>query len=127
MTNFKNMQQDQKNILLLTCSVFASTFGSGLFITGGTLYFIKVILLNENAVGVGTSVALAVALCIMYPIGKLTDRFGGNKVYGISLLAQGTALLGVSTSPQLFNLYRCGTVLGLSDRSQNAATGGLIA
>lgn len=116
----------RRNSRLLSLSILLSSLGSGLFITGASLYLITIMTFDEAGVGFGMTVSLGVALLVMFPVGKITDRYGGHKVYGCSLLLQGAALLGYQFVRDYPTFIITAMLVSVCDRAQNAATGGLI-
>jgi MFS family permease len=60
----------------LTVSAFVGSIGTGLFLTGGVLYYTHVVRLSADSVGIGLSIAGAVAILTSVAIGYLADRIG---------------------------------------------------
>lgn len=61
--------------------VLVDSAGTGLFLTGSTLFFTRVVGLTPGAVGIGLSVAGLAALLAAVPLGSLGDRFGHRRVW----------------------------------------------
>jgi hypothetical protein len=63
--------------------------GTGLFLTGSTLFFTRVVGLSVAQVGLGLSVAGLAALLAAVPLGTLGDRFGHRRVWVVLTIAEG--------------------------------------
>jgi MFS family permease len=66
---------------LLALATLASQTGYGVYLTAGVLYFTRAVHLPAGQVGVGLTVAGAVALAVGIPFGHLADRRGARSVY----------------------------------------------
>ncbi|GAA4551809.1 MFS transporter [Amycolatopsis samaneae] len=64
---------------LLTASM-VEWIGTGVFVTASTVYFVRFIGLTPTSVGVGLSLAGAVALLAAVPLGALSDAWGTRRV-----------------------------------------------
>ncbi len=67
--------------------------GSGMFVAAITLYLVRVVGLSPGAVGVGLSIAGAVALLAAVPIGSLADMWGARRVLIAVNVCRGAATL----------------------------------
>src|SRR5262245_35274768 len=63
--------------------------GTGLFLTGSTLFFTRVVGLSAGQVGLGLSLAGLAALVGAVPLGTLGDRFGHRRVWVILTVIEG--------------------------------------
>ena len=63
--------------------------GTGLFLTGSTLFFTRVFGLTAGQVGIGLSIAGLVALLGAVPLGSLGDRLGYRRVWVALTAAEG--------------------------------------
>lgn len=61
--------------------VLVDSAGTGLFLTGSTLFFTRVVGLSPGQVGVGLSIAGLFALLGAIPLGSLGDRLGHRRVW----------------------------------------------
>lgn len=64
---------------LLTASL-VEWIGTGMFVTASTVYFVRFVGLTPTSVGVGLSLAGAVALLAAVPLGALSDAWGTRRV-----------------------------------------------
>ena len=76
-----------------TLATLVSTVGSGLYLTGGALFFTRVVGLSVGQVASGVAVSTAVGLTLMTVFGRLADRFGAKPVYVWLLLGQSAAMV----------------------------------
>jgi MFS family permease len=65
---------------LATQSLLFAT-GSGAFLTGSAVFFTQVVGLSATQVGVGLTIAGVVSFLVAYPAGRLTDRFGPQRMW----------------------------------------------
>jgi MFS family permease len=72
-------------------AAFINTYGTGLIITAGMLYGIKVIHLTPAQTGLGLTLASLVGLLSSVPIGRLADLHGPREVFALSLLVSAAA------------------------------------
>ncbi|MFB7260582.1 MFS transporter [Streptomyces nojiriensis] len=77
----------------LVVATLINTFGNGLFITGGALYFIRAAGLSTTQVGAGLTIAGIVALTAGIPAGRLADRVGSRPVWMATLLFEAVSML----------------------------------
>ena len=63
--------------------------GTGLFLTGSTLFFTRVVGLSVAQVGFGLSIAGLAALLAAVPLGTLGDRFGHRRVWVALTITEG--------------------------------------
>ncbi|NEE38013.1 MHS family MFS transporter, partial [Streptomyces sp. SID7982] len=68
-----------------------NTVGSGLYITGGTLYFTRAVGLSVGQTALGMTLGTGLGLALMMVFGRLADRFGPKLVYLGLLVAQALA------------------------------------
>ncbi|MGW6741572.1 MFS transporter [Streptomyces sp. NPDC055025] len=79
---------------VLTGVNFVYTVGSGLYLTGGVLYFTEAVHLPVSQVGLGLGIAGLFALALGVAVGHLADRHGARGVYAVALVVQGSATAG---------------------------------
>jgi MFS family permease len=71
----------------LALQSFVYAVGNGVFLTGSAVFFVHVVGLKPTQVGVGLSIAGALALLLSVPVGTLTDRVGARRMWlGSSVL-----------------------------------------
>jgi MFS family permease len=92
------LQQDEQVLLapagpqrVLAVSNFVYTVGSGLYLTGGVLYFTEAAHLPAGQVGLGLAIAGLMSLVMGVGAGHLADRFGARGVYACTLVVRGLA------------------------------------
>ncbi|MEV4415018.1 MFS transporter [Catellatospora sp. NPDC049609] len=69
-------------------SVFAGT-GYGTFLTGSAVFFTRVVGLRPHEIGIGLSLAAAIALVTAVPMSSLADRFGAQRMWVVGAVLQG--------------------------------------
>jgi MFS family permease len=67
-------------------AAFINTYGTGLIITAGMLFGIKVVHLTPAHTGLALTIASLVGLLSSMPIGRLADLHGPREVFALSLL-----------------------------------------
>ncbi|WP_121255669.1 MFS transporter [Nocardioides ferulae] len=77
----------------LSFATMSAAFSSGLFYSVSALFFTRVIGLSATTVGLGLSVAGAVGVLASFLGGRLSDRFGADRVQVVANGLQGLALL----------------------------------
>ncbi|WP_433065422.1 MFS transporter [Dactylosporangium sp. CS-033363] len=66
--------------------------GTGVFATGSAVFFLNVTGLTPVQVGIGLSVAGALALVLAVPLGRIADRIGGRRAWVVGVLAEAGVL-----------------------------------
>ncbi|ARE73343.1 MFS transporter [Streptomyces sp. NPDC059558] len=103
-----------------------NTVGSGLYITGGTLFFTRTVGLSVEQTALGLTVGTGVGLALMMVFGRLADRFGPKLVY-VSLLVVQAAMMAVFTQVRSFSWFLVvATISGIADRGISGTVGSLI-
>jgi MFS family permease len=65
-----------------------SAAGEGAFLTGNAVFFTQVVGLTAAQVGLGLTLAGVVTFVVAVPLGRLSDRVGAKRLWGLSALAQ---------------------------------------
>lgn len=103
-----------------------NTVGSGLYITGGTLFFTRTVGLSVEQTAFGLTVGTGVGLALMMVFGRLADRFGPKLVY-VSLLVVQAMMMAVFTQVRSFSWFLVvATISGIADRGISGTVGSLI-
>jgi MFS family permease len=103
-----------------------NTVGSGLFITGGTLYFTRVIGLSLPQVGMGLSITIGAALLVMVPLGRIADRVGAKRVYLALLLLQSACMAAYTVVGSFAAFIVVAALSAVADRGINGTVGAVI-
>lgn len=103
-----------------------NTVGSGLFITGGTLYFTRVVGLSLAQVGLGLSLTIGCALLAMVPLGRLADRLGSTRVYLALLVLQACCMAAYTVVGSFSAFIVVAALSAVADRGINATVGAVI-
>lgn len=111
--------------LLVLCTGIAS-LGNGLYVTGGAVYFVRVVGLSPGQVGLAFSIAGIAALVLGIPVGYFADRFGPRGTTAVLALAKAVMLVSLAFihSFPLFLLAAAGH--GLAEQTGHVARGALI-
>jgi MFS family permease len=104
-----------------------STIGTGLFVTGGVLFFTEAVGLSIVHTSVMLTVAGAIGLLTTVPIGHLADRIGPREVTLLLLLARAIATGALVMSDQVVALWAATAVMMIGDRGLFATFGALTA
>lgn len=104
-----------------------STIGTGLFVTGGVLFFTEAVGLSIVHTSVMLTVAGAVGLLTTVPIGHLADRIGPREVTLLLLLARAAATGALVMFDQIVALWVATTLMMVGDRGLFATFGALTA
>jgi len=78
-------RRDRAQRVLLGATL-VQAFGTGLFLTGGALYFTQVVGLSATQVGAGFGVSAVVSLVISLPAGRMIDRLDARWMYPAQLV-----------------------------------------
>ncbi|MCW2679908.1 MAG: major facilitator superfamily 1, partial [Frankiales bacterium] len=103
-----------------------ATLGTGLWITGSALFFTQVVGLRVAQVGLGLSLATAVGLLLMVPLGRLADVVGPRRVYVVLLGLQGVATLAYVGVGSFRGFLGVACLAAVGDRGANAVVGSLV-
>ncbi|CAM5278071.1 MFS transporter [Streptomyces spiroverticillatus] len=111
--------------LLVLCTAVAS-LGNGLYMTGGAVYFVRVVNLTPGQVGIGLSAAGVIALLLGVPIGYLADRFGPRGMTAALALCKAAMLIS-AVFVQSFTTYLViAALLGAAEQGGHVARGALV-
>jgi MFS family permease len=111
----------------LAVANLANTVGTGIFMTGSAIFFVRWAGLSVPELSLSLTVAGSVGLALSLPLGLLADRLGPREI-AISMLwlrALATAAFTLVHSP--LTLILAGCVAFSADRGGQAAFGALIA
>ncbi|MCJ0875557.1 MFS transporter [Streptomyces sp. AP-93] len=103
-----------------------NTVGSGLYITGGTLYFTRVVGLTVSETALGMTLGTAIGLAFMMGFGRLADRIGPKPVYLCLLVVQGLAMAAFTQVRSFPAFLAIAIVSGIADRGISGTVGALI-
>jgi MFS family permease len=111
---------------LLAATTLLTMLGYGIYLTAGVLYFTQGLHLPAAEVGLGMSVAGAVALAAGIPIGHLADRLGARTVHAVILLVGCAAMAGLCATRSFWPFLACATMIAASQSAGPAARGPLV-
>jgi MFS family permease len=103
--NYQNVVSPDPTIRKITLSSFINTFGNGVFMTTGIIYFSLVVGLGAQKVALAFSLSGALALILRIPSGHFADRYTPLLIAFVSLIGSGfcsIALLFVQSWWPLF-------------------------
>lgn len=100
--------------------------GSGLFMSGSALFFTRVAGLQISEVGFGLSIAAAIGLLTMIPIGRLADRVGGRPVYLVLLLTQAAMMCAYVTVDSFWGFLVVTSLSAVAERGMAGTVGVLV-
>ncbi len=108
---------------VMAASDLVNSFGGGLYLTAGVLYFTQAAHLPTAQVGFGLGAAGVVALFAGIGVGRLADRYGGRDIYVVTLMIRAAATAGFLLADNfwIFLITVClansGQAAGLAARS----------
>jgi predicted MFS family arabinose efflux permease len=70
-----------------------SAFGDGVFLTGSAVFFTQIVGLSAAQVGLGLTISGAVTFALAVPLGRLSDRFGAQRIWALASLLEALAYL----------------------------------
>jgi hypothetical protein len=111
---------------LLAATTLLTMLGYGIYLTAGVLYFTQGLHLPAIEVGLGMSLAGALALATGIPLGHLADRLGARTVHAVILLVGGAALAGLCVTRSFWPFIACATLIAASQSAGPAARGPLV-
>lgn len=88
---FSNVISPDPRVRRITLATFISTFGNGLFMTTGIIYFSLIVGLGAQKVALAFSLSGALSLLLSVPTGHIVDRFPPRRIAVLSQMAQGVA------------------------------------
>jgi MFS family permease len=88
---FTNVISPDPRVRRITLATFISTFGNGLFMTTGIIYFSLIVGLGAQKVALAFSLSGALSLLLSIPTGHVIDRFPPRRIAVLALIAQGFA------------------------------------
>lgn len=116
--------RDQRLYLV---AAFINIYGTGLIVTAGTLYAIKVVHLTAARTGVALTIALLVSLLASIPTGRLADRRGPREVFQLALIViSGAALSYVFLAHSFVSFLIVAIVDGAALNSASTASVALM-
>ena len=71
-----------------------SAFGDGVFLTGSAVFFTQIVGLSAARVGLGLTIAGVVTFLLAVPLGRLSDRYGAQRVWAAASLVEALLYLG---------------------------------
>jgi len=111
---------------VMAASDLANTFGGGLYLTAGVLYFTQAAGLPPAEVGVGLGVAGVVALFTGIGSGHLADRHGARGVYIVTVVIRAAATAGFLLAYDFWVFLVTVSLAGGAQAAGLAARGPLI-
>jgi predicted TIM-barrel fold metal-dependent hydrolase/MFS family permease len=120
------LPDDSRQRLLLIVT-FVNTLGSGLYLTAGAIFFIRIVGLPVRLVGPGLALAGITAMAGGPLLGQLADRLGPGRVYVGTLALEGTAT-GAFVLCRSFPSFLAVAILAtIGDQGSRASRGALVA
>ncbi|MER8071086.1 MFS transporter [Streptomyces sp. NPDC094034] len=111
--------------LLVLCTAVAS-LGNGLYMTGGAVYFVRVVGLSPGQVGIGLSTAGVMALVLGVPVGFLADRFGPRGTTAVLALCKAAMLISAAFVHSFPMYVLMAALLGTAEQTGHVARGALV-
>lgn len=87
--SFENVVSPDPIVRKITLSTFINTFGDGLFMTTGIIYFSLVVGLGAQKVALAFSLSGALSLLLSVPSGHFADRYPPRLIASIALVGMG--------------------------------------
>ena len=87
--NYQNVVSPDPLVRKITLSTFINTFGNGLFMTTGIIYFSLIVGLGAQKVALAFSLSGALSLLLSIPSGHLSDRYPPRLIAFLALIGMG--------------------------------------
>jgi hypothetical protein len=100
--------------------------GYGVYLTASVLYFTRAMGLAPSRVGIGLTIAGAVALAGGVPVGHLADRRGARGVYAVTLATAAAAMAGLCLTRGFRPFLIFASVAAIAQSTGPAARGPLV-
>ena len=111
----------------LALANLVTTVGTGIFLTGAPIFFVRSAGLSVRELSVGMTVAGTLGLVLSMPIGLLADRVGSREVAIPLLWVRAIATASFTLVHSQWTLILAASVAIVADRGGQAAFGALIA
>jgi MFS family permease len=103
-----------------------NSLGSGLWLTGGTIFLLRERALSGTEVGIGLTVGGVLGVAFGLLAGNVADRVGARRVVLAALVIEGAAMLAYLGVSNLVSLITVATVAAAGLSSTNTARGALL-
>ncbi|MEG8179805.1 MFS transporter [Nocardia terpenica] len=111
---------------VLAATVLVNMIGYGMYLTAGVVYFTRSVHLPGGEVGLGLSVAGAVALAAGIPVGHIADRRGARGIYLCTLALGFVAMAGLCVARDFWSFLALASLGAIAYGAGPAARGPLI-
>jgi MFS family permease len=111
----------------LAVQTLVNTFGNGLFMTTGAVFFTRSVGLSAAQVGVGLTVAGGFGVAAGILLGQLADRFGAKRMLGLLYVAEAVGLLSYAVVGSFSAFLVTACLVTMLDRGGSAVKNGLLA
>lgn len=107
--SFKDYLPQDRDARILAVAMLVNAIGSGMFLAGGTLFFVRVVGLSYGQLAVGLSIAAAFGIVATIPISAMADRFAPRSVLSMLYLLRALSFAGLAFAggPVGFTLLAC--------------------
>ncbi len=93
--NFENVVSPDPVVRKITLSTFINTFGNGLFMTTGIIYFSLIVGLGAQKVALAFSLSGALSLLLSIPSGHFADRYSPRLIASTALAGMGFSAIAL--------------------------------
>jgi MFS family permease len=111
---------------ILVAAAFIASIGSGLYVAGSALYFVRIVGLPPVGVGAGLTVAALVGLPLSVPLGHLADRVGARAVTVALSLLRAAALVAALCADRMWSFLVVMVVLGIAENGANVTRSAMV-
>lgn len=111
---------------ILAVATAVNMTGYGVYLTASVLYFTRAMGLAASRVGIGLTVAGAVALAAGIPVGHLADRRGARGSYALTLTAAALAMAGLCLTRGFWPFLVFASIAAVAQSTGPAARGPLV-
>ncbi|MEV7506090.1 MFS transporter [Streptomyces sp. NPDC093018] len=108
-------------------AMLADSVGNGLFFTGGSVYFLRVVGLSPRWIGLGFTASAVAALLCATPLGYAADRFTPRKTLTTYYTAEGIFALTMLGAHSVLPFVLLVMLSGAAAAGSRGARGGFIA
>ncbi|WP_100448870.1 MFS transporter [Glycomyces xiaoerkulensis] len=99
--SLKDYLPSGRNPSILTVGMFVNSLGTGMFLAGGTLFFLRVVGLSAAELALGLGIAAFAGLVATVPIGMAADRCGTKRMLILLSLLRAGAFAALAFSADL--------------------------
>lgn len=123
----RRLCDDDPRVAAVLLSYTVNSLGSGLWLTGGTVYLVRERHLGPTEVGLGLTLGGVIGVVAGVIVGGISDRVGARRVALLALAVEGLAMVAYLFVSGLWSLVGVASLVAAGLSATNAARGALLA